>query len=255
MALTLLQPGMEPVGQFDLADGASPVGGECGLLGAAAGVSAADDYAGLLTVTLSGPGACTLPGTAGHGGRDGTVLPAAAPGALQQHGLIDDGSTGYGTLFGTVIGGTAGQGTGLGTSSTVGAVVVGPNSAHASGKATLWDKAGLYGVSDEAWASGFSAADGETAGDGGALNDAVYAVPAGDASAVAAAGAGELCSASDQSGALADADTIAGFFQIGIWLGTTGDTSLVSTSNTAAATGTTDVETTAIYFLGNGGLR
>ena len=255
MALTLLQPGMEPAGQFDLADGVTPAGGECGLLGAAGGRSAADDWSGLLTIALSGPGAST--GFAGAGGRDGAIMAATVPSALQHHGLVDEGSTGYGTLFGSVIGGTAGQGTGFGTLSTTGVVVVGPNTAHASGKATIWDKPGLYAVSDDAWASGYVAATATGAGDSGALNDAVYAVPAGDAGATAVANAGLLCSATDGSGALTAATTPAGLFQIGVWLGTTNDTSLVSTTQAAAATAAASrtIESNAIYFLGNGGAR
>lgn len=53
--------------------------------------------------------------------------------------LSDDGITGYGTMMGKVVGGTAGLVT-AGTS-------LGPSTVTGSGKVTLWDKAGLYGVS------------------------------------------------------------------------------------------------------------
>jgi hypothetical protein len=43
--------------------------------------------------------------------------------------------------------------------------------------------------------------------------------------------------------------------QIGLFLGTVNDTSLVSTTSTLAGTGAATVETHAIYFLGNGGAR
>lgn len=56
--------------------------------------------------------------------------------------LSDDGIANYGTLFGTVVGGTAGQ-------VTTGAVL-GPNSSTGSGKVTLWNNPGLYGVTLDA---------------------------------------------------------------------------------------------------------
>jgi hypothetical protein len=51
---------------------------------------------------------------------------------------MDEGSRGYGTLFGEVIGGITGK-------KTTG-VNYGPHTAEGSGKVTLWDKPGLYGV-------------------------------------------------------------------------------------------------------------
>jgi len=236
MALTLLQPGMEPLGQFDLADGATPVGGEVATFGAAAGRSAADGWAGLTTLTLNGP-VDTAPTTGA-----GTVP--------QLHGLVDEGSTGYGTLFGSVIGGTAGQGTGFGTLSTTGVVVVGPNTAHASGKATLWDKPGLYGCSQPVWVS--------AAADAAGLNDAVYGVAAASATCIAAGSTGgQLCVDGGTNTHVIDmitTDTLVAS-QIGLFLGTVNDTSLVSTTSTLAGTGAATVETHAIYFLGNGGAR
>lgn len=56
--------------------------------------------------------------------------------------LADEGVSGYGTLFGVVVGGTAGQ--------QVSGSVVGPHTAYASGKVTLWDGPGLYAVTLDA---------------------------------------------------------------------------------------------------------
>lgn len=55
--------------------------------------------------------------------------------------LADDGIKYYGTLFGTLVGGTAGQDV-VGTQ-------LGPSTAYASGKITLWDE-GIYRVSLDA---------------------------------------------------------------------------------------------------------
>ena len=54
--------------------------------------------------------------------------------------LADDGTTGYGTLFGTVVGATVGK-------VVTGGSALGPNTALGSGKVTLWNQTGLYGVS------------------------------------------------------------------------------------------------------------
>lgn len=61
--------------------------------------------------------------------------------------LADDGLANYGTLFGSVIGGSAGLTT-TGTN-------LGPHTATASGKCTVWDKPGLYSVTVDALASDF----------------------------------------------------------------------------------------------------
>jgi len=57
--------------------------------------------------------------------------------------LADDGISGYGTLFGSVVGGTAGQ-------VVTGGTVLGPHTAVASGKITLWAQPGLYAVTLDA---------------------------------------------------------------------------------------------------------
>src|SRR5690606_36464307 len=133
--LILLQPGIEPIGQFDLADDDSKlvVGGEVGILTA---LDLTDAYAG--DVNISGP---RIQVELGDVTNDGEL-----------YGLVDEGKSGYGTLMGTVIGATVGQGTGFGAMATNGIVVVGPSTVAGSGKATLWTKPGLYGVTVDAWA-------------------------------------------------------------------------------------------------------
>ncbi len=131
MALKLLQPGLQPFGQFDLKDGEVVKGGEYGNLVVAGGaeVGAAD-------VTEAGP---LSSGTT-------SVMVQKGP-RLGVGGLLDDGVEGYGTSVGTLIGATVGHGTGYGTMSTAGVVVIGPQTTTGSGKISVWHAAGLYGVS------------------------------------------------------------------------------------------------------------
>lgn len=63
--------------------------------------------------------------------------------------LLDEGISGYGTLFGTIVGAVAGQCTGDGTGSSC-AVVVGPSTLSGSGKVTCWHMPGLYAISTDA---------------------------------------------------------------------------------------------------------
>ncbi len=53
--------------------------------------------------------------------------------------LLDEGTTGYGTMLGTVVGGVVGQ-------IVTGGANLGPHTATGSGKVTCWDKPGLFGV-------------------------------------------------------------------------------------------------------------
>lgn len=142
MALKIKQPGIQPLGQFDGVDSilTTVKGGE---VGAIVGI----------TVPVDGYGNPIAPGTDlaardadGSDGYVGTTRPAVTTeltGAEFPLGLIDDGnSPDYGTLFGSVIGGTAGQ--------FVSGTVVGPHSAYASGKLTLWTKPGTYAVTLDA---------------------------------------------------------------------------------------------------------
>jgi hypothetical protein len=158
--LILLQPGIQPLGQFDLHDGytSDVVGGEV-----AAFEEVDSDETAAADVTRPGPPDVRLvPGLAGDPDSGDRVV----------WGLLDEGSSaglggrGYGTMFGQVIGATVGQGTGVGALSSSGVVVVGPSTVLGSGKATLWTKPGLYGVTQDAWV--------EEAFDGASINDSIY---------------------------------------------------------------------------------
>ncbi len=130
MALKLLNPGLRPLGMFDLFDddAGDLVGGEYVELQAsnfgqeayAADVGQLSDANGMVNFTPSAR-------TAGNLG-----------------GLADEGTDEYGTLFGSLIGSNTGRAT-----SQSGAVVIGPSTDRASGKVTVWAQAGLYGVTDQ----------------------------------------------------------------------------------------------------------
>jgi hypothetical protein len=133
MALKLLNPGLRPLGMFDLddTDAGALQGGEyvelkqeaaVGAEGYAADVEALADSAGIVNFART----------------------TRAAGSLG--GLADEGDAGdYGTLFGQLIGSNAGRAT-----TVSGAVVLGPETDRASGKVTVWAQAGLYGVTDGA---------------------------------------------------------------------------------------------------------
>lgn len=214
MALKLLQPGLQPAGQFDLVDGTTLAGGEWVNAATAGGseLAAAD-------VTQVGPLSA------------GTTALAFAPGAKTAAsgttqafgGLADEGTTGYGTSFGTVIGAAVGKGTGFGTLYTTGVVTVGPQTTSGSGKVTVWHAPGLYGV------SGTPATAGAVAPLSGlAVNALVFADTAGYLGGSTMTGAG--------TGA------------VGIALGAVRDTSLVSTTATAAGVTPATVEFYALYL-------
>ena len=134
MALELVQPGIQPLGQFDGADG--------------------------IYLTVKGGEVATIKGVAktadsqAAGYQDGyvglnrpVVTTSLVPGDRPLM-LVDEGTYGYGTLFGVVIGGIAGQiAYGVNASS---ATQVGPHTAAASGKLTLWDKPGTYAITLDA---------------------------------------------------------------------------------------------------------
>lgn len=219
MALHILQPGLRPIGQFDLDAGNTVTGGEIGLLApdtdtgtttedpAAADVTGVGPYSAnsghKLGVALGQPGAVDT--------TDDTV-----PGALRF--LLDEGTDGYGTLFGNAIGGTAGQGVTYGTSSGGAVVAMGPNSGFASGKVTCWHAPGLYGVSGAAAANLGSVA----------TNGALYA---------------------DANGILTSSQTNSSD-SVALMVGGLFDDSLVSTTAAAATGSAGTAEKHAIYFLG-----
>lgn len=133
MALKILQSGICPLGQFDGLDAEVSTfkGGEvCTLTQVAyknsvdlGAFDVQDGYSG--TTSKSRP-AVTLTLVSGH----------------RPLFLADEGTAGYGTLFGSIVGATVGQ--------NVAGTVVGPSTAVASGKITIWDKPGLYAVTLDA---------------------------------------------------------------------------------------------------------
>ena len=160
MALKLLQPGIQPLGQFDGLDSdvLTMKGGE---------------VVSFTSVTTNGQPGVTTPGLdqgaydvfdgyVNESGTlkrpavtrrwDGVFLPATGVYSSTLGGrplmLSDEGILGYGTLFGAVVGGTIGQQVN-GPYSYTGAVL-GPHTATGSGKTTCWDKPGLYAVSLDA---------------------------------------------------------------------------------------------------------
>jgi hypothetical protein len=135
MALRILNPGIQPLGQFDFEDGylSSVKGGEvCTLVALSRTLTAAEKAA-----------ADVLDGYTNYSQnkRAGLTLNIAVTTARPLW-LTDDGTVGYGTLFGQVIGTPAGLST-TGTN-------LGPHTAAASGKVTAWDKPGLYAVTLDA---------------------------------------------------------------------------------------------------------
>ena len=155
----LLQPGIQPLGQFDGLDAEVLTfkGGEvCSFASVQTNAQPG--------VTTSGLDQAAYDVFDGYVNHSGTFLrpavsknwDASASGntTYPQHAttrplfLADDGITGYGTLLGSVVGGTVGQQVN-GPNSYTGAIL-GPHTSTGSGKTTLWDKPGLYAVSLDA---------------------------------------------------------------------------------------------------------
>jgi hypothetical protein len=233
MALHILQPGLRPMGQFDLA-----LTGSQTVTGGEIGVFAVDENIGIMIEGVSaadvaqvGPLATQASGSVAVGDKLNIVLgrPAlkddggdTADSAELASGLrflLDEGTQQYGTLFGSAIGGTAGQGVTYGLSSD-GAVLanLGPATHYGSGKVTCWHAAGLYAVT-------------------------------GDAAANLAANNVNATLGATTAGLLDDVAT-AGSDAVAFYVGGLHDESLVSTS-ALAATGTQSTAAKfAIYFLG-----
>lgn len=136
MSLKLLQPGTQPIGQYDGYDN------EITLLKGGEVVT-------LVSVALSSTDKAAYDSFDGYV-NDGTPLPSekrivvtrtllAGTKLLM---LADEGIAGYGTVLGSMVGETVGQN----TSGTV----LGPHTTAGSGKVTCWDKPGLYAVSLDA---------------------------------------------------------------------------------------------------------
>lgn len=204
MALKPLTPGFLPLGQYDLLDStaAAIVGGEIGKF---TNLETGDYYA------------------ADAGGGSIAQDVKVTTGSVthpEVYGLLDEGTSGYGTLYGTVIGGTVGQGTGfasgVASSSASGIVVVGPRTSFGSGKATLWTMPGLYGVTSDAFGVVPTT-----------VNQALYGTASTGLLTTSAAGS-----------------------KAAIFLNTVSDSSLVSTSAAAANGSAATTEYYAVYLLG-----
>jgi hypothetical protein len=134
MSLKLLQPGTQPLGQFDGYDNdyLTLKGGEIVTLISVpvpGDKAAADSFDGYVN-----PSGVQKRPVVTHSNLLSTSRPLF---------LADEGITGYGTLFGSVVGGVVGQ-------VATGGSVLGPHTATGSGKVTCWDKQGLYAVSLDA---------------------------------------------------------------------------------------------------------
>lgn len=155
MALKLLQPGIQPLGQFDGLDSdvltlkggevvsfaAVTTSGQPGVSGSGNDQGAYDVFDGY--VNFGG----TFKRPAVTRKFDGSTTLTNASRPLM---LSDDGISGYGTLFGAVVGGTVGQQVNNPSLSTYTGALLGPHTSTGSGKTTCWDKPGLYGVSLDA---------------------------------------------------------------------------------------------------------
>lgn len=149
MSLKLLQPGIQPLGQFDCKDSelTSFKGGEVCTFA----YVQTNSQPGVTTSGLDQAAYDSFDGYINNGTnfvRPAVTKTFTGTGTVRPLFLADDGITGYGTLFGAVVGGTVGQQVN-GPNSFTGAVL-GPHTATGSGKMTLWDKAGLYAVSLDA---------------------------------------------------------------------------------------------------------
>jgi hypothetical protein len=213
MALKLLNPGLRPLGQFDLhsTDVGKIVGGEYVEMQsvAASEIAAADVY------QYEDP---STPGNIVNFTRKERQIPNIG-------GLADEGGKEYGTLYGDLVGSTAGRQTQFGASG--GAVILGPTTDRASGKVTVWAQAGLYGI------SGAGATYITSAATNAPLFARLTSVP----------NPGRLDPTLPAPG---DGSWVASM------VGAMDDSSLVSTTRRAAGA-TPDVEYYAVFYVGTGG--
>lgn len=149
MALYVLQPGLNPLGQFDFLDTdlANVVGGDIGTWDEAARANSASEKAA--ADVFDGYVANEVDDNVPTATRAVLRLADTSTETYKAFYLLDDGVAGYGTLLGTLIGGPVG----LATTVASGGALLGPSSAQGSGKVTAWDKPGLYAVSLSALAS------------------------------------------------------------------------------------------------------
>jgi hypothetical protein len=220
MALKLLNPGLRPLGTFDLDndDAGSLVGGEYVELQADSD-GGADGYAA--DVGSVGPMGLT---TAGSVDADRLLwnMGLATCDHTALGGLADEGEDEYGTLFGSLIGSNTGQAT-----TQSGATVIGPPTNRGSGKVTVWHQSGLYGVNGTAATTGT-----------GAGTAALSTIVTVNGPVHATAG-----------GLLLNGGTTATGDQLGSYAGVVTDSSLVSTTNTAAGLAAS-IEYHVVYLFG-----
>ncbi len=135
MALYIYQPGIQPLGQFDVLNTklSSIKGGEIGTVTVAARTNSSTESAAY--DVLDGY-------TNSTDQKRVAITTAIGSSSVRPLWLLDEGTSGYGTLFGQVIGTPVGLST-TGTN-------LGPHTAAASGKVTCWDKPGVYAVSVDA---------------------------------------------------------------------------------------------------------
>jgi hypothetical protein len=214
MALKLLNPGLRPLGMFDLEDDD-------------AGTLEGGEYVALVADTDDDGYAADVGGHGPFIGADLTdpnrIAVRFSVGVCTDSilgGLADEGEDQYGTLFGQLIGQNAGRAT-----VESGAVVIGPSTDRASGKVTVWAAPGLYGV------NGAAANDGDATLNLGAYTTVNTPVLA------------------NTSGLLGNTGGTIGGQALGLFVGHMTDQSLVSTTNTAAGEART-VDHSALYFTG-----
>lgn len=162
MALYLVTPGIEPLGLFDVLDTdlTNILGGEIAVLDEAsrtntltekAAQDVLDGYIADL-VDVGTPDASRPVARLADG--YSTVFLDATKNSTRVEPrrlfyLMDDGTANYGTSFGTLIGNPLG----LSTTVASGGSLIGPSTLQGSGKVTLWDKPGMYAVSNDAVAT------------------------------------------------------------------------------------------------------
>lgn len=142
MALILLQPGLEPLGQFDVLDTdlSSVLGGDVGTLDEDSRTNSSTEKAAqdvLDGYVADGSSTATRPVVR---------LADNASETRKLFYLLDDGQKNYGTLFGELIGNPVG----LATTTDSGGSLLGPHTGSGSGKVTCWDKPGMYAVTTDA---------------------------------------------------------------------------------------------------------
>lgn len=225
MALKLLNPGLRPLGQFDLNDDAVALdGGEY--------VELQEDNLVATEGYAADVGAMAIAGANPGSGIVNFTPKAAAAGSLG--GLADEGGEEYGTLFGSQIGGNTGRQTQFANGA---AVVMGPRTDAASGKVTVWHQPGLYGVSSGAT--------------GACQLDADATVVAGIVTVGIAPNTGLQAIAASTGATDGDLTSTGGAgVNKALYVAASTDTSLVSTTSRAVGDGAL-IEFHAVYFLGN----